>query len=338
VDPRTPGAALRRRLVSIPVVVAASVAVWALLPLLLAASLLADLALRRRLIATRLVAFLAVYLACETAGVAAAGLLWLRWRLQPGFDRERFVEAHWPLQAWWAGTLFGAARRIFSFRVSVTGVEQAGPGPVLVFMRHASIIDTLLPAHVIAGPARLRLRYVLKSELLWDPCLDVVGHRLPNCFVERSVPDSGPEIERVAALARGLGAGEGVLIYPEGTRFTPERRKRSLDRLATRSPDLHARARALARVLPPKVGGASALLDAAPEADAVFVVHIGFEGLTRVVDLLDGSLVGRPIEVGVWRVKREAVPELPDKRIAWLFDEWARMDAWIAERERLSHS
>ena len=34
----------------------------------------------------------------------------------------------------------------------------------------------------------LRLRYVLKRELLWDPCLDIVGQRVPNIFVDRDAP------------------------------------------------------------------------------------------------------------------------------------------------------
>jgi 1-acyl-sn-glycerol-3-phosphate acyltransferase len=287
------------------------------------------------MIVTRLVAFLAVYLGCEAIGLVAAFGLWLRERLRPGGEGwagERSLAAHRRLQAWWAGTLFAAARRILAFEVRVTGSEAIAPGPALVFMRHASIVDTLIPAHALAGPAGLRLRYVLKHELLWDPCLDVVGHRLPNVFVARNASDSAAEIARVAELARGLGARDGVLIYPEGTRFTPAKRARILARLSTDRPELYARARSLAHVLPPKLGGATVLLDAAPDADVLFVAHVGFEGLTGVSRLLDGSLVGRRVEVGVWRVRRDAIPEEPDKRVAWLFDEWARLDAWIAER------
>ncbi|MDC0708578.1 hypothetical protein POL68_08865 [Stigmatella sp. ncwal1] len=47
---------------------------------------------------------------------------------------------------------------------------------------------------------RGQLKYVLKRELLWDPCLDVVGRRLPNVFVERSGDRGKAEIEAVATL------------------------------------------------------------------------------------------------------------------------------------------
>jgi 1-acyl-sn-glycerol-3-phosphate acyltransferase len=86
---------------------------------------------------------------------------------------------------------------------------------VIVLMRHASLADSLLPA-VLLGTRGLRLRYVLKRELLWDPCLDVVGQRLPNAFIRRGSGESDAEIDAIRALGRDLGDDEGVLIYPEG--------------------------------------------------------------------------------------------------------------------------
>jgi hypothetical protein len=66
------------------------------------------------------------------------------------------------------------------------------PYPVIVFLRYASVADTLLPAVFLANPNGLKLRYVLKHELLLDPCLDIVGNRLPNSFVQRSAGDKYP--------------------------------------------------------------------------------------------------------------------------------------------------
>ena len=118
----------------------------------------------------------------------------------------------------------------------------------------------------LAGePVHHRLRYVLKRELLWDPCLDIVGHRLPNCFIERGAKISAPEIERIRGLAQDLGPTDGVLIYPEGTRFTPERREAVLARIEARGDTaLLERARALQNVLPPRLGGSLALLEESP--------------------------------------------------------------------------
>jgi len=42
--------------------------------------------------------------------------------------------------------------------------------------------------------------------------------------------------------------------------------------------------------------------------------------------------VGRRVELFLWRVPRAQVPEGREARLVWLDGEWARMDAWVAER------
>jgi 1-acyl-sn-glycerol-3-phosphate acyltransferase len=63
--------------------------------------------------------------------------------------------------------------------------------------------------------------------------LDIVGNRLANCFVRRNSGDSDREIAAVQRLMEDLGPNDGVLIYPEGTRFTEAKRRRILDHLTT---------------------------------------------------------------------------------------------------------
>ena len=94
------------------------------------------------------------------------------------------------------------------------------PGPVVLLSRHASMIDTLIPIF-IADENHLGCRYVLKNELLWDPALDIIGHRFPNYFVDRSGGNSGSAIDEVGALAAGTRDSEVFVIFPEGSR-TPE--------------------------------------------------------------------------------------------------------------------
>jgi 1-acyl-sn-glycerol-3-phosphate acyltransferase len=127
------------------------------------------------------------------------------------------------LQSLWTEALFRAVRWIYKVEVAVEGLDQVQPSPFLLWVRHTSLADTVLAAVMIANPHRIGLRYVLKRELLWDPCLDVVGRRLPNVFVDRSRRRSDLELASVQALARDLGAGQGVLIYPEGTRFSAKK-------------------------------------------------------------------------------------------------------------------
>ena len=42
-----------------------------------------------------------------------------------------------------------------------------------MLLRHAGIADTIIPRVFYAIPQQVRLRYVLKKELLMDPCLDL---------------------------------------------------------------------------------------------------------------------------------------------------------------------
>lgn len=333
-----PGArreALRRRAVSVPALWLALPAYTAGLVVLVPAALVVDLVRRvasgRRPVALRLVLVGWAYLLAEAGGLVALGVIWLT-AGPPGPERERrLLERTYVVQRWWARSLFRAVTAAFGLRWSVTGAEAVSPGPVIVLMRHASIVDTLLPSVFVAAPHGLRLRYVLKRELLRDPCLDVAGNRLPNCFVARGGERSAEEVARVRALAEGLGPRDGVLIYPEGTRFSRERLTRVLERMRQSDPARAERFAALRLVLPPRRGGTLALLDAVPDADIVLCAHHGLDGLARIGDVWRGSLVGRRIEVSFHRIPRDQVPVGPE-RIDWLDELWEALDEWVAAR------
>jgi len=167
---------------------------------------------------TRALGFFGLYLGCEVAGVVVATLLWAATLGGRIGGPERYLEANVALQRWWSGTLFNGSVWLFSLKLQVEGLELARSGPFLLFVRHASTADTVLAAAFVANPNRLLLRYVLKRGLLWDPCLDIVGRRLPNAFVDRTGSHGRAEVDAVAQLAKDLDARSGVLIYPEGTR------------------------------------------------------------------------------------------------------------------------
>lgn len=298
---------------------------------LLTVAFLRDLVCDRRWPAVRMLVMALLYLTCELLGLAAAGVLWIARVTHP--DRERWLAWHYRLQQAWAGALFASVRLLFGLRLEVEGDDAAPPGPLLVFMRHASIADTLLPAVTLAGPHGWRLRYVLKRELLWDPCLDVVGQRLPNVFVRRDGTDSAREVRAVTALAAGLGVRDGVLVYPEGTRVTAAKRAKRLAELAAHGGgERLARAERLRHVLPPRTGGPLALLAAAPAADVLVVAHTGFDDVTTFVDTLRGALIGEVVRVRWWRHAAASVPREAADAIAWLDHVWAEVDAWIDAR------
>jgi 1-acyl-sn-glycerol-3-phosphate acyltransferase len=282
----------------------------------------------------RCVAFFTAYLCCEAAGILASFGLWVTHLGGRGARAQAFAHANLVLQRWWAAALFGAGRRIFGLRVRVEHDGVIGEQPVILFVRHASTADTVLPAVFFANRHRFALRYVLKRELQWDPCLDIVGNRLPNYFARRGSADTAREIAAVAELMDGLGPREGVLIFPEGTRFSEQKRARVLARLREHaSAEIVELSRKLLHVLPPRLGGPLALLEkncqAAIGADAVFCAHVGLEGAASFREFVNGALVGREVRISFKRVPFEEIPGGREERVRWLFEQWADVDRWI---------
>jgi 1-acyl-sn-glycerol-3-phosphate acyltransferase len=317
-----------RRAVSLPLLAALGALAGVTAPLWIVGGLAADAVTgkARLLPRTRAMAFFALYLACEFLGVAAAAGLWLLSLGGRVGGPRRYVDLNAALQRRWTAALFGGATRLFSMRVEVEGLDLARTGPLLLFVRHSSTADTVLAAALVANPNRLLLRYVLKRELLWDPCLDIVGRRLPNAFVDRASPRSQGEIEAVARLARDLDSRSAVLIYPEGTRFSPAKRKAAVEMLRSKGKlDLAALAAGYLNVLPPRVGGPLALLDAAPGVDLLLVEHTGAASFH---EFWSGKLVGKTVRV---RLRRIPASEIPDTgRDRWLFERWVEVDRWIS--------
>jgi 1-acyl-sn-glycerol-3-phosphate acyltransferase len=316
-----------RRALTIPLLTLAWLLAVAALPCLPLVALL-DLCRGTRLAWAR--AYLAVLtvLTAEVLGLAAAASLA---PLQPWVDRQRWLGLNARLQRRWVGGLLRALRTLYgiSLRVHVEGQPERGR-PLVVLARHVSLVDTLLPLQVLDG---WRLRFVLKRELLWDPCLDVVGQRLPNAFVRRGSGEPDAEIARVADLAAELGAGDGVVLFPEGTRYTPAKRQQVLASLerAGRTEALE-RTRQLRHVLPPRLGGVTALLSATPTADVVLLSHTGLEGVHALASLCDGSLIGREIQIRLDVVPAASVPRGGEDLEAWIWEAWGSVDAWLERR------
>lgn len=317
-----------RRLITIPAYFFMCLLAIVAAPLWIPLAALADARRKQTKAALRCLVFFTFYLHCEVAGIVASTAVWLMSLAPTRRRRERALDRHFALETWWAQTIFEGAARIFGFRLETEGEQALAASPLLLLLRHASIADTLLGAVLVQARHGTRLRYVLKRELLWDPCLDLVGNRTPNFFVRRGSPDSAGEILGVARLARDLGPGEGIVIFPEGTRFTPEKSARVRERLRQAGDhEMLALAERLRHVLPPRLGGTLALLDAG--ADAVFGAHTGFEAAGTFWDLWRGSLVGRVIRARFWRVPAAEIPAGREARIRWLFEHWARVDAWV---------
>lgn len=327
-DHRSRRARLRRRLISITGLVVVAVLATALVPATLPILTLVDVARgRRRLPLARLNLFGIWWCWIEVIGLLSALLLW-------AVGRAEDADPHYRLMAWWAGALMWGMGTALGRRPEVQGLDGLATGRAIVLSRHASLADSLLSAWSIATTARLRPRYVLKRELLWDPCLDVVGLRIPNHFLARALDDNSAELDALRALATGLGERDVVVIFAEGTRANPVKRARALERIAERSPDRAARMSALRHLLPPRPAGSVTLVEADPTNDLVSAWHVGFEGMDTFGGIISVLSTGVPaFRFVVTRHDRGSVPSgagFAD----WLDTRWLEMDAEVDDALR----
>jgi 1-acyl-sn-glycerol-3-phosphate acyltransferase len=318
-----------RRLRSIPLVMVGGLILTTAAPLLVVITLATDLSRGRRnqFDATRLLAGGLAYVWCEIIGLLA---LLTSWLLTFGSRRRRISQA-FAIQRWWARNVLGSIRAVYGITVDGTGTDALHP-PFVLVARHSSIIDNLLPAWFISGPHRTHIRYVMKTELLWDPCLDVAGNRLRNHFVERGSGASEKELAALGRLAADLGDDEGLLIYPEGTRSTPDRRASALARLRTSGGRLAEMAAHFRHVMPPKPSGLHAILESTA-AEVLVMAHRGLDGLAKLSDLWRGGLTGARVEVSFWRISRSQIPPGKTEQAEWLYGLWAQIDAWVNEHD-----
>ncbi|MDQ2676940.1 MAG: lysophospholipid acyltransferase family protein [Actinomycetota bacterium] len=326
------GARIVRRVRGIALELIAFVLVTVLFPVLLFGALAVDLALwlrrRKPWVGVRLVAFLWWFLFGEMRALVTLLGIWIATGGPFGLDSLRRRVFLYRLRVHWASSHLHGIRVLFGLRFEIEGIESAAPGPMIVMMRHASIIDNMLPDTIVARTHGIGLRYVIKRELQMIPTIDIGGRWVPTNFVRRASGDAESEIRRLLLLTENLHAGEGILIYPEGTRFTPAKLERAQEIVRERQPELAAAADRLEHLLPPRLGGPLALIEAAPEVDVVFCGHVGFDGFQHISDIWAGELVGSVIGIKFWRVPAAEIPRDEAARAEWLFGEWERMDRW----------
>ena len=323
------GRKVARRIVVVPCVVVVAVVAVVGLPIWLVCAALVDVVTGRvgRWSTVRLLLALTGYFAMLATGQLILGAMWCWFGFGRRLDRPAAQDGHWRLEGWWLARVAGLMRHLIGLEWTIVGRDTLQPGPVVVLARHVSVLDAFFSAALLQLEVPLRPRIVLMRELVMEPNIDVVAHRLPHHFVDRT--NTAGQIDAIGRLATGMGAGDAALIFPEGGLFRPERLTRALARLATRDPDRFERVRGLRHLLPVRPGGTLAMLEAAPEADVALVGHVGFERLTDPASIWRSVPVRAPVRARVWRIPRRSVPTDRVELEAWLDQQWQRVDDWI---------
>ena len=308
---------------------------------------------------SRLLRVVILGLAWSTGEVAALTVFLCLW-LVSGFggrlDTEPYQARQYGIMRRFLDLVYRVAGRTCGLSVTVDGPRQAVPPqtvppqtvphrdrPLIVLSRHAGPGDSLLLIHHLLNVCGRRPRVVMKATLQLDPTVDVLANGLPNAFLRRAahagkVAGSRQHTEQIRRLAAGMTSASALVIFPEGGNWTPLRWHRAADRLRRAGrPDLAERARAMPNVLPPRTSGALAAIAACPQADVVFVAHAGLDRLLSARDVWRSLLTDMEVRARWWRVPAASVPRSVsrDAQVSWLYDWWARIDAWIAEQNPL---
>ncbi len=328
-------ARLQRRVKGVGIEIAALLLLTLLFPLVLPLAAAVDLALwlvrRKPWMAVRLVIFAWFFLLVEVR--AWIGLIVVYASTGGPFGRRSLRRRRlvYELRIQWCGSHLERIRRLFGLTFEVEGLELAGPGPVLILIRHASIIDNTLPDALIGRAHGLGLRFVIKRELENVTTFDVGGRWVPCVFVRRGSGDTARELENVRRLAHDIGPNEGILVYPEGTRHTDAKLARAKEVIAERQPEIAPLADRLRHVLPPRLGGPLALLEEGG-CDVVVCGHVGLDGFEYIRDIWAGGLVGTTVKVRFWRTPAAEIPTSERERIEWLYERWQVLDDWVGEQ------
>ena len=321
---------LFRRGISVSVVAVLWLLIISLLPVARLLLPPVDVITQSKLSRSRFYLFLLAFLTFEAGGLLRALAVKIL-RVSRIVSEQTYLKLNFNLQCWWASGIFDTLLGLYQAKLRVSGLDSTeGDGPAIVLSRHVSSADSLIPTKFISKAQRRPLRFIMKRELLWDPCLDIVGHRLPNVFVDRK--DRDDALGQIQALTRNLTSQEGVVLFPEGTRFTP-RRQRAIRESLTQKNDPAALelAHSLQHTLPPRPAGFIALLESIPACDLILCAHSGLEVVHDISALLSGELVGREIAITFWRVSASEIPTDSENRTRWLNDTWQRMDQKVGK-------
>lgn len=267
----------------------------------------------------RLMCFAFCWAWLETIGLCRAGLLFL-------VGRGNNIHSFYSLQAWWCRSVVKSLTMFMGVRFDIEGLNTVERGPLIALSRHVSLADAVMSSWIMGSLLNLNPRYVLKKELTLDPCLDIIGHRLPNYFVDRYSPNIASELVGIERMAKDLGENDVAVIFPEGSRSNPVKRARALEGLSLRSPARANRLKGLQHLSPPKPAGVSALLNAVPHAHVITMWHSGFDGMDTFKGIIRnvGARAVR-VHVAITQHERSTIPT-GDSFVAWLDEQWTKMD------------
>lgn len=327
-----------RRLLILPLMLVFTAVVFVLLPVVGVVQAIVALSVvfgrQPRWRAFRLWAFAAVYSAGECLCLLACLLLWLaspvpRWR-----DGDRWSARHVQVLSWYLGMLIHTAERVIAFRLKLEcprGETIAENRPMIVLSRHAGPGASVVLIRVLLHERRRVPKIVLKERLRLDPALDVLLTRIGCAFIGAGGAAEAA-VTAVADLASQLTPRDALVLFPEGSDWTPTRHWLAVRRLRRKGMNVQADAAArMPNVLPPRPAGTFAALQAAPAAELAVFMHTGHDELLDAASIWRALPLRRELHMVWWNEPRPGLAS-EQECSRWLNQTWVNIDAWIQEQ------
>jgi len=236
-----------------------------------------------------------------------------QWRLH-NRRVSRFIIGSW---IWITTKLYGTR-----YRITGDAVPDGESAIVMANHQQATDIPVLFTYAMMKG----RLgdsKFFAKNQLKLVPFLGIAMLILEHLFLKRNWKEDAPRVVRMFSEIASSGLPVWMLLFPEGTRITPEKLLRSQE-IAKEKNFAVPR-----HTLLPRPRGFLAAMDGLRNCvDAIYVVTIGYErGCSSLMDYIQGRM--RTIHL---HVKRYPVRELPLDSLA--LDQWLR-DRYIEVDKRM---
>ncbi len=218
----------------------------------------------------------------------------------------------------WIGWIYQSAVRIDSFwmlrvvgiQLEVKGEVPSHPSPIVI-VNHQSWFDIPIVQEIISarGP---RLSFLIKRSLVWVPVIGWICLLLgfPRLRRTGSPQDRALDLNAVSQAAeQGVAARHALLIFAEGTRFTPKKRSDQ------NSPFDH--------LLRPRVGGFAAACQIFPEGTPIIDLSIYYDGGSHFWRCLGGTTSVIRVDVSTHSLDQTMSAE------AFLNERWRTKDRWL---------
>ena len=200
--------------------------------------------------------------------------------------------------------------RVVRIKLEVKGEIPSHPSPIVI-VNHQSWFDIPIVQEIISarGP---RLTFLVKRSLVWVPVIGWICMLLGFPRLRRTglLEDRALDLNAVSQAAKqGVAARHALLIFAEGTRFTPKKRSDQ------DSPFDH--------LLRPRVGGFAAACQNFPEGTPIIDLSIYYDGSSHFWRCLGGATKVIRVNVSTHSLDQMMSAD------TFLNERWRTKDRWL---------